>query len=376
MRKFALILALIFSFTVLPLTAFAATVDSLQKEKSTVDSRISKITSDKKKVLAAKAQLESQKQEIANQQASESKAYKSLVSNIEILEANLREIELSLAEAEENYKRQEDLFKTRMRIMYQNTNMSLLDTIAQSKSIIDFMERIQYISLIAKSDRSLIEDLNLAKQDVEYKRQLKEEAKQDLEAQASDKQERITQLTASRAEVEEELKRSTKQLAQLEKEEDALIAKSKELNSTIKNLSKKAKYAGGSMVWPCPSAYKVTSPFGMRKHPILRKYKNHTGIDIDGDKGDSIVAANKGTVIISEYNKGGYGNYIVIDHGGGITTLYAHLSKKLVSVGDEVKAGAVIGKCGSTGLSTGPHLHFEVRVNGTPVNPMKGYLSK
>ncbi|NTV89354.1 MAG: peptidoglycan DD-metalloendopeptidase family protein [Clostridiales bacterium] len=378
MRKFALTLALIFSLTTFSTSAFAVTVDSLQKEKSTVDSRINKITSDKKAVLAAKKKLESQKAELANKQATEKETYNGLVSNIEQLKANLAELEASLAEAEENYASQEALFKTRMKIMYENTaSMSLLDTIAQSKSVIDFMERIQYMSLIAKNDRQLIEDLNLAKEDVDYKRQLTDQAKQDLEAKASDSQERITKLTASRAEVEDKIQESKAQLAQLEKEEDSLIAKSKELNSTIKSLSKKGgKYAGGSMLWPCPSSYSVTSYFGMRKHPILRKYKMHTGIDIDANKGDSVVAANKGTVIISEYNRGGYGNYIVIDHGGGITTLYAHLSKKLVSVGDVVKAGKVIGKVGSTGLSTGPHLHFEVRADGTPKNPLKGYVSK
>jgi murein DD-endopeptidase MepM/ murein hydrolase activator NlpD len=375
-RKFALTLALIFAFTALPISAYAATVDSLQKEKSSVDSRISKITSDKKAVQAAKKKLESQQQQIATQQASESKAYNDIVSNIEILENNLKEIETALAEAEEHYRQQDELFKTRIKVMYQNTNMTLLDTIAQSKSIMDFMERIHYIAVIARSDRELIEDLNLAKQDVEYKKQLQAEAKKDLEDQATVKKERLTQLTASRADVEQELQRSTKQLAQLEKEEDSLIAKSKELNSTIKGLSKKSKYSGGTMVWPCPSSYSVTSQFGMRKHPILRKYKMHTGIDISASKGVSVVAANSGTVILSAYDSDGYGNYIVIDHGGGITTLYAHMSKKLVSVGDEVKAGKVIGKVGSTGLSTGPHLHFEVRDNGTPVNPLKGYLSK
>ena len=104
----------------------------------------------------------------------------------------------------------------------------------------------------------------------------------------------------------------------------------------------------------------------------------HTGIDIGADKGASIVAANKGTVIMAHYDKsGGYGNMVVIDHGDGITTLYAHASKLLVKVGDEVKAGQVIAKVGSTGLSTGNHLHFEIRVNGETKNPLSsGWLSK
>jgi murein DD-endopeptidase MepM/ murein hydrolase activator NlpD len=130
------------------------------------------------------------------------------------------------------------------------------------------------------------------------------------------------------------------------------------------------------MTWPVPSSYRITSSFGMRKHPILRKNKMHTGVDRGADKGASIVAANSGTVIMAHYDKNGYGNMVVIDHGGGITTLYAHASKLLVKVGDKVKSGQTIAKVGSTGLSTGNHLHFEVRVNGEPKDPMKGYLSK
>ena len=144
----------------------------------------------------------------------------------------------------------------------------------------------------------------------------------------------------------------------------------------IKNLLTKQKYVGGTMTWPCPSSYTITSAFGNRKHPILRKYKMHTGIDIGASKGASIVAANSGTVIMAYYDKKGYGNVVVIDHGGGISTLYAHCSKILVKVGAKVKAGQNIAKVGSTGLSTGNHLHFEVRVNGEPKDPMKGYLSK
>lgn len=375
MRKISIVLAIIFSLSVL-LPVYADDVDSLKQQKSTLDSRIQQIQKNKKNALAEKKKLESQKNEIANQQANETKEYNDLVSNIEVLKQNLAEIEADLAIAEANYKKQQELIKTRLKIMYQNSNVSVFQMLAESNSITDFFERLHYMSIIAKNDRMLVEDLNQAKLEVEHKREMKEKAKQALEAQAVEKRERISLLTASRSEVEQELKRSEEELRKLEKEEDALIAKSKELNDIIKNLSKKAKYTGGSMVWPCPSSYTISSQFGMRKHPILRKYKQHTGIDISAKSGASIVAANSGTVIISEYNSGGYGNYVVIDHGGGITTLYAHASKRLVSVGDEVKVGDVIAKVGSTGLSTGPHLHFEVRENGVPVNPLNGYLSK
>jgi len=379
-RKLSLALAIVFSLSVISVSVYAGNTSSLQQQKASVDSRINKIASEKKKVLEQKKQLESKQKSIAEQQASEKKTYNEIVSNLEILKANLKEIEASLAIAEENFRQQEELFKTRMKVMYQNSNVSLFDTFVESESILDFLERLHYMSLVAKKDRELIEDLKAAREEVEHKKRLKEAAKRELERRQLESQQKIATLNASRSEIDQSISKTNKELAQLEKEEDALIAKSRELSETIKKLTKQSgssskKYAGGSMVWPCPSSYNITSYFGNRKHPILRKYKFHSGIDIAASSGSSIVAANSGTVIISAYNSGGYGNYIVIDHGGGITTLYAHASKRLVSVGDKVKAGQVIAKVGSTGLSTGPHLHFEVRVDGNPVNPLKGYLS-
>ena len=119
-----------------------------------------------------------------------------------------------------------------------------------------------------------------------------------------------------------------------------------------------------------PTAGGIGSPYGYRIHPITGKRKMHTGVDIGGAYGADIVAASSGTVIIAGYNAGGYGNYLVVDHGGGVTTLYAHASMLCVSKGQQVSRGQVIAKVGSTGMSTGPHLHFEVLINGAHTNPM------
>lgn len=369
-----LILVLLVTMVILPVTADQ--LKSAKQQKSSVDSRINKITEDKKKELAKKAQLESQKQSIANKQTAATNEYNQLVRDIDEMNAMIKELEKSIAEAEENYNKQKELLKTRIKVMYESSNSTFFDMLAQSDSITDFMERIRYMSLISRNDKKIVEELNTAKLDVEFKKKNQEDQKQELLDKVAEKKDRLKSLKASRAELDNQIERSKTQLSKLEKEEDALIAESNRLNSVIKNLSKKGKrYAGGSMVWPLPSSYTITSSFGMRKHPILRKLKMHTGIDIDANKGDSIVAANNGTVIIAQWQSG-YGNTVVIDHGGGITTLYAHCSKLLVSVGNDVKAGKVIAKAGSTGLSTGPHLHFEVRKDGKPVNPLNGYLGK
>lgn len=353
-------------------------LEQAKSAKSSADSRINELKKKQQQELKEKAALESKSKKLVNEQATETNAYEELLNQISGAEENLRQTEQALAEAINNYNKQYELVAVRLKVMHQNSSITKLDTLLASKSIVEFYERLHYMQIISESDNKMIEDLEAAKQDVEYKKQLQQEAKALLEQKAREKQQRLEQLKTSRAEVEGELAKTKSELAKLEKEIDKQLAESKRLEGVIKNLSSKKKYVGGTMVWPCPSSYTVTSSYGMRKHPILRKYKMHTGIDIGASKGASIVAANKGTVIMAQYDKsGGYGNMVVLDHGAGITTLYAHASKLCVKVGDEVKAGEVIAKVGSTGLSTGNHLHFEVRVNGETKNPLSSaYLGK
>jgi murein DD-endopeptidase MepM/ murein hydrolase activator NlpD len=258
--------------------------------------------------------------------------------------------------------------------MYESSNSSLLHTLISSNSVTDFFEKLELISLIAKKDKEMVEDLKAAKIDVEYKRQLRAEEAEGLKGKATQKRERLDTLTASRAEIEDRLQARWADLKKLAWLEDQLIEESRKAAKEIEKLQSKNPYTGGTMVWPAPGNTSVGSKYGMRLHPILRVNRMHSGIDIDASSGDDIVAANDGKVILSGTTSG-YGKRIVIDHGGGISTLYAHCSKLLVSVGDNVKAGQLIAKVGSTGLSTGPHLHFEVRENGNTVDPLKGYLS-
>ncbi len=377
MRKrftIAILICAIMVSSVFPV--MADELSEAKNQKASAENRITELKKKQKEELQEKTKLEQEKAVIAKQQAKETNAYEELLKQISDAEEHLRQTELALAEAVANYNKQNELVKTRLQVMYQNSSTTKLDTLLETKSVVEFYERFHYMSVISENDNNMILDLEEARKDVEVKKKLQQEAKEYFEQKASEKQTRLQQLKTSRSEVEGEISRSKTEIAKLEKEIDKQIEESKRLNSVIKSLSTKKKYAGGSMTWPCPSSHNITSPYGMRKHPILRKYKLHTGVDIGADKGASIVAANSGTVIMAHYDNSGYGKMVVIDHGGGITTLYAHASKICVSVGQTVKAGEVIAKVGSTGLSTGNHLHFEVRVNGETKNPMKGYISK
>ncbi len=380
MKKLAIItlIAVIFTMVIAPCAIAGVDINTAKSNKSTIDSRISELNKDKKAALQQKAELEKKENSLKNAHAAESSAYNELLNQISEAEENLRQTEQALAEAEEIYKQKLEVAKIRVKVMYQNSSTSKLETLLASRSLVEIYERIQYMHIVAKNDSEIIEDLDQAKQDVEFKKQQQQQAREVLQAKAAEKEQRIASISASRASVKSDLERSSEALKQLEKDIDTQIAKSKEYESLIKKLQTSTKkYTGGTMTWPCPSSYNITSSFGKRNHPILRRVKMHTGIDIGASGGSSIVAAASGKVIMSEYdNSGGYGRMVVIDHGGGITTLYAHASKLLVSVGQEVKTGQVIAKVGSTGLSTGNHLHFEVRKNGTPVNPLNGYLKK
>jgi murein DD-endopeptidase MepM/ murein hydrolase activator NlpD len=368
-----LLIAITFS-SVLPV--MADELSDAKNKKASTDNRIADLKKKQQAELKEKTRLEKEQQELTKQQNEEANAIEELEKQIAEAKEHLRQTEFALAQATADYNQMNELVKTRLQVMYKNSETTMLDTLLSSGSVVEFYERLHYMQVISENDNKLMQQLEEARLDVELKKQMQEQAKEILEQKLGEREERLQQIKTSRARVEGEISRSKKEIQQLEKEIDKQLEESKRLESKIKTLMTKQKYVGGSMTWPVPSSYRITSSFGMRKHPILRKNKMHTGVDIGADKGASIVAANSGTVIMAHYDKNGYGNMVVIDHGGGITTLYAHASKLLVKVGDKVKSGQTIAKVGSTGLSTGNHLHFEVRVNGEPKDPMKGYLSK
>lgn len=355
---------------------WADQLSDVNKKKSSVTKKLDSVTKQQKEV---KQQIEAksiQKKKLASEEQKKTLEFQRLQAEKKALDDLLLSIDTELKESEQRYCDQKELLKKRLKVMYENSNISYIQTLIQSKSIIDFFERLQLISIISKSDKALVETLSDTKKDVEYKKQVKEQQRSDTENKAQDKVKAITRLSVSRADVEEDLQKYKTTLDQLEKQEDELIKQSAAINKEIKNLMSTKKYTGGTMKWPISLSYtSISSSFGMRYHPVLKKRKLHTGIDIRADRGVSITAAAKGTVIVAGW-RNGYGNTVIIDHGGGIATLYGHASKLLVSKGDSVRVGQTIAKVGTTGLSTGPHLHFEVIKNNAPVNPLRYVTSR
>jgi len=295
-----------------------------------------------------------------------------LRNSINGLQANIEVALAGLAALEADLDEQNDALNKRLRAMYINGNISILDVLLGSKSIGDFMTNMDRVKLIYESDKEVIESLEEQHRILDTQREYLEKLQAELVAERekeSNKREVLRQnrnaVAVKKTEVAANNKEIEKMLDALEKAANALVAK-------ILAMQSDSEYVGGDMAWPVPGAKKVTSEFGYRVHPILKTNKMHTGMDIACPEGTKVVASNSGRVIMAGWNDS-YGNFVAIDHGGGRVTLYAHNNSLSVKVGDVVVRGEEIARSGSTGMSTGPHLHFEVRINGEYKDP-RGYL--
>ena len=304
-------------------------------------------------------------------------------ANYQELQEKVKKSEEELEIARTDYEKKLGLLQDRLVAIYKNGETRYLDVLLNSKSIIDFVSKYYVVQKIVEYDSKAIEELNQKKQEVEKINNQLEEDKAKMKLAKVEAEKQTVVLTNTKT-VHENYKNS---LSESEKQITAEIDSYKKQQEELENLIRytidgstyELKYSGGVMIWPTLESSYITSPYGSRLHPIQGVIKNHDGIDIGGSTGDPIYAAADGIVIYSQFNTGGYGNMVMIDHGLNsdgvkIVTLYAHGDKLLKNVGDTVKQGDIIMEMGSTGNSTGPHVHFEVRENGTHVDP-KNYLS-
>lgn len=289
------------------------------------------------------------------------------------IEKKNEEIKLKSVDIQKN----EDLFAQRVRAMYISGSTSMLTTVLSAESFSEFLTRSEILKRISQSDQDLIDTLSEQKEDLSQKKADMEKQNQELNATK-------TNLTTTSKSLEGLKAQSEKQKAALEKAYEKYYADKKANKKKID--AQEAEVAriiaaskggntapSGAYAWPVPSSSRITSPYGYRYWGNQKEF--HTGIDIGAPAGTSIVAANPGTVILVRKQNYGYGWYVVIDHGGGHATLYAHTSRIDVNEGDTVTRGQTIAGVGTTGNSTGNHLHFEVRINGAKNDPM-GFVKK
>lgn len=305
--------------------------------------------------------------------------------DVAILNEEISELDAKVAEVEKQYKEVEKVYNKRKKLLanriiaqYEAGEVVYLDFLLSSKGIVDFISNYYLIGEILDYDIELLkecenksEEINKIKQELDtYKEELKTR-KQEQEKSAIVlsnikvvKNNQMSNLTEQEQVLQQQIDEYQKQVQDIEIE--LLMILTANLGS---------EYVGGTLAWPVPGYTAITSNYGMRTHPISGLYKMHTGVDIAAPLGSYFVAVNDGTVVTSRYSAS-YGNMVVIDHGGGLSTLYAHGQERLVEVGDTVKRGEPVLTVGSTGFSTGPHAHFEVRVNGGWTDPLEYILRK
>lgn len=387
--------ALLFGF-VASFSSYATSADIESAKK-----KVSALEEEKKKMEGTLKQLEGLKSDAAAYVKQLDASMDSLEQEIDSLEnrmeekqGEISEAKIQLEEAKKEEARQYADMKLRIRYMYENGNTGFLDAIAQAGSISELLGRAEYVSQIAEYDRKMLVkfgEIRSQVADKEAQLEKEHEALAELMESTKAKQDSVKQLLTTKqtelASYNAKIDSAQDALDQYEADIKAQEAEMKKIEAEMKRREeearKKAEAEGKkytvsnlgniSFKWPCPSSSRVTSGFGDRESPTEGASSNHKGIDIGAGTGAAIVAAADGEVVIATYSYSA-GNYIMIDHGGGVSTVYMHCSQLLVSKGAKVTKGQTIAKVGSTGYSTGPHLHFGIRSGGSYVNP-RNYVS-
>ena len=378
----------------IPVPAYAVTqsqIDELKEQRNVIRAQRQEKQAIVEALEAEKADVVAQKQAMDERNMYTLQQIQLNNQEIELYDEMIAEKAAELEEAQRLEDEQLERYRARVRAMEENGGYNILAIISKSDSFSDMLTAMDDVGEIMESDRQL-EDAYIAA------RENTESVKADYENTRSELEELKAQLKAEQEELEKDIEEAIQIILDLENdlenrqaEYDAIMAAEEAANATIDKLVAELEAqraaeaaaaaaaagggsgggsanASGSFLWPVASYVYVSSRFGLRVHPITGEKKSHTGIDIASNQGTAVYASDGGSVTLAGWN-GGYGNCIMIDHGNGYVTLYGHLSSISVSVGQTVSQGATIGAVGSTGNSTGPHLHFEVLKNGTRIDP-------
>ncbi len=390
----ALVMTMSVMLSYMSVSAFAVTqseIDALKTQKSQLSSQKSSLQSTINALQSQQSDQIALKNALDEKNAITVKQILNLNEQIELhtqlIEQKTEEVDAAQKVADEQLEK----YKVRVRAMEESGRYSYIEVLFGASSIGEFLSLIDDIGDIMRSDKELenayrqsVEDLKTVKAEYEEAKAEMEDSKAELVALKAQQEQDIAEATAVIAALQSDISSNSSVLNELSAQESALNSeiqkKVEELNKQQEEQKKNdsgnnggSNKGTGNLVWPSYCTY-ITSRQGPRTHPVTGEYKNHGGTDIGASYGTAIWAADSGTVVYSSDGwNGGWGNYVMIDHGNGMQTLYAHMSSRAVSVGQTVSAGQTIGYVGSTGMSTGPHLHFEMYINGSRIDPQTRY---
>ncbi len=377
-----------------PLTSTEATTESASTQSSDApaDASVEQARKDKEDASAKKEEAQKELNILKDIKSGIEDKIVQLDLSITTLQAQITELEMSqeklqksiketqekLQEAKAAEQEQYERMKERIQMVYESGNKGYLDVLLTATSMTDIMNKVEYTNQVSLYDYNLLKGLQEVRGTVaslESKLKMDLETNTELQTKANLEKENMEDLVEKKSEQVEEYNASIEvqqdEVAKYERavaEAESIILAAE--RAAMENYSSDgSEYTGGAFTWPVPGSYSITSYFGNRTSPVPGASSNHKGIDIACNAGDPVVAAASGTVIVATYNYA-EGNYVAIDHGGGVVTLYMHNSSLVVTTGQYVEAGETVAYAGSTGISSGPHCHFGVRVGGSYVDPL------
>ena len=371
-RIISIILAFIIcSFSILS-SVYAENVTELQTKQEELQNQINTTNEELQVVQTELSNNLEQVAKLDEKIANSQKELDELNAKIEELQNQINEVTGKLEILEEQYENQKELLEKRLVEMYKAGDIQYLEVILSSKSISEFLSNYFLITELASYDTSFLERVEVQKNQIELQKKRLDKAKEESSTMKQNQIRTARILENTKTIRENYISKLSDQEKEIQKQLEEYNTQYNQLNAEIVSIALQGldtKYIGGELAWPVPGYTRISSKFGMRIHPIFHVNKLHTGLDIGAPLGANFVAANDGIVTKAGMTSG-YGNMVMIDHGGGISTLYAHGSEILVQAGQAVKRGQAILKVGSTGFSTGPHAHFEVRINGEVTDPL------
>lgn len=382
-RFLSLLLVCFMGLALLPLQSLAAEPKEMTQEDKDAIARAEQQMAD----IAKQAdEVAKEQRRIAAEQKTVTGEMTRISIQIEDLEKEITDLEGQITEKEKEIDvltesieiktaevgQRNEYLDQRLNQIYVDGDLSLLDVLFESTSLTDFLTRYDLMEKVVENDASLLAALRQAKAELEEQKQALETAKIVLEERKSVldlKNSELKQQWAKQNQMSQEL---AQDMALNEAAEDELNDLSKKIEKFIADIQAKypEEYMGsGTLGWPVPGHTRVSSPYGMRFHPIHKKNKMHTGIDIPAPSGTPAVASDTGKVIMAT-TYGGFGKTVILDHGGGVATQYSHLVSINVTMGQIVAKGEKVGGVGTTGVSTGNHLHYQIMINGKTVDPL------